>query len=102
MSNNVKIVITALLLFVSLSACRGSDAVDFAGTYHAVMPTTAVNSPGRDITLVLYADNTVTLTTDHKNGEPPMIEEGTWTTDGNSAPSAWMKEMIRRGLIVWK
>jgi hypothetical protein len=74
----------ALIFLVVLSAC-GNGPVDFSGTYHAVMPAIVENSPGRDITLVLHPDNAVTLTTDHKNGDPPMVEEGTWTTDGDTA-----------------
>jgi hypothetical protein len=84
MRNETKFSIIVLVLLALLSAC-GDSATDFTGTYHAVMPATAENSPGRDITLVLHADDTVTFTTDHQNGDPPIIEEGTWSTDGNSA-----------------
>ena len=75
---------TVFVLLIFLSAC-GSSPTNFTGTYHAVMPATAENSPGRDITLVLHPGNTVTLTTDHKNDNSPIVEEGTWTTDGGSA-----------------
>jgi hypothetical protein len=84
MRNETKFSIITLVLLILLSAC-GGGAVDFVGTYHAVMPATAEASPGRDITLVLHPDNTVTLTTDHQNGTQPIIEEGIWSTDGDSA-----------------
>ncbi|MFN2169500.1 MAG: copper resistance protein NlpE N-terminal domain-containing protein, partial [Anaerolineae bacterium] len=49
---------------------------DFVAVYEAMLP--AADSPGRHITLVVGADNTVQMTTDYMNGEDPIVQEGTW------------------------
>lgn len=46
-----------------------------------VMP--AADSPGRVITLTLDSDNTVVMTTDFMNDEPPIVEIGTWEQGEN-------------------
>ncbi len=53
----------------------------FTGTYHAELP--AASSPGREMTLELQADGTAKRTTDYLNGEPPIVESGTWTDNGD-------------------
>lgn len=50
--------------------------VAYAGTYTAQLP--AADSPGRDITLTLAEDGSVTMTTDYLNDQPPIVETGTW------------------------
>ncbi len=49
----------------------------------AVMP--AASSPGMQMRLVLFADNSAQMITDYMNGEDPIIELGKWTdaADGN-------------------
>jgi len=56
-------------------------ATDFTGTYKALLP--AASSPGRDITLTLNLDGTVERSTDYLNGEPPILETGTWEANGD-------------------
>ena len=59
----------------------------FPGIYTALLP--AASSPGRDITLMLKADNTAVRSTDYLNGEPPIVEIGTWADnrDGTATVS---------------
>jgi hypothetical protein len=53
----------------------------FLGYYKAFLP--AASSPGRDITLLLGINDLATLNTDFLNGEPPVLETGSWAvTDG--------------------
>jgi heat shock protein HslJ len=47
-----------------------------AGRFQGTLP--AASSPGRDMTLVLGTEHQAYLTTDYRNGEPPIQQEGTW------------------------
>lgn len=49
---------------------------DYAGAYAATLP--AADTPGRQVTAVLAADGTVQVTADYMNGQPPIVETGTW------------------------
>ncbi len=53
----------------------------FVGFYKGFLP--AASSPGRDITLLLGIDDQASLQTDFLNGEPPIVESGTWTVADN-------------------
>ena len=46
-----------------------------------IMP--AASSPGRIITLTLNSDNTVVMSTDFMNDEPPIVEVGAWEEGEN-------------------
>jgi uncharacterized lipoprotein NlpE involved in copper resistance len=41
----------------------------------------AADTPGRQITLVVTEDGEVTWSTDYMNGEPPIVELGTWESN---------------------
>ncbi|MCL4826308.1 MAG: copper resistance protein NlpE N-terminal domain-containing protein [Caldilinea sp.] len=45
----------------------------------------AASSPGRIITLTLYADNTLTMSSDYLNEEAPIVQVGAWQEDDNGA-----------------
>jgi uncharacterized lipoprotein NlpE involved in copper resistance len=45
----------------------------------------AASSPGRIITLTLYADNTLTMSSDYLNGEAPIVQVGVWQEDDDGA-----------------
>jgi uncharacterized lipoprotein NlpE involved in copper resistance len=62
-------------------ATGAAQPADFVGTYAASLP--AASGPGRQVTLVLNADNTVQLSTDFQNGKPPIVEVGTWQDNGD-------------------
>ena len=52
-----------------------------AGTWQADLP--AASSPGRTVMLTLNPDMTARMTTDYKNGEPSILESGTWQPSGS-------------------
>lgn len=45
----------------------------------------AASSPGRVITLTLYDDETLTMSTDYLNDEAPIVELGAWQEDDDGA-----------------
>ena len=55
---------------------------DYIGTFTASLP--AADSPGRTVTAELAEDGSVQVTSDYQNGQPPIVETGTWqaNTDG--------------------
>ncbi len=57
-------------------AARVTEETDLAGIYKGFLPS--ASSPGRDITLFLSPGDQATLKTDYLNGEPPIVEVGTW------------------------
>jgi putative lipoprotein len=54
---------------------------DVAGIYKVMLP--GASSPGLDITLYLNIDNTVRQVSDYLNGDPPIVEVGTWQIEGD-------------------
>ncbi|HXW00905.1 MAG TPA: copper resistance protein NlpE N-terminal domain-containing protein, partial [Anaerolineae bacterium] len=54
---------------------------EVAGIYKVMLP--GASSPGLDMTLYLNVDNTVRQVSDYLNGEPPIVESGTWQIEGN-------------------
>lgn len=58
------------------------DQNGLAGIYKGFSP--AASCCGLDWTLFLNPDNSATLKSDYLNGEPPLIEQGTWTATGDS------------------
>ena len=55
---------------------------DYFGTFTVSLP--AADSPGRIVTAELVEDGSVQVTSDYQNGQPPIVETGTWqaNTDG--------------------
>ncbi len=51
-----------------------------AGMYMAELP--AADTPGRSVMLMLNADNTASLSVDYMNGQPAVVENGTWAATG--------------------
>lgn len=51
------------------------------GIYKAFMP--GASSPGLDMTLFLNADGSLRLVSDYQNEEPPFVEEGNWSAEGD-------------------
>ncbi len=49
-----------------------------AGMYMAQVPG-APDTPGRAVMLTLNMDNTAAMSTDYMNGQPAIVESGTWT-----------------------
>ncbi len=48
----------------------------FSGTYTATLP--AADTPGRAMILTLNPDGSATMSTDYLNGQPAIVETGTW------------------------
>lgn len=48
----------------------------FSGTYTATLP--AADTPGRAMALTLNSDGSASMTTDYLNGQPVIVETGTW------------------------
>ena len=105
--------VTVLVCAVVLAACSKQEnsadqaAVDPAlknsaqGTFAAELP--AADTPGRALTLTLNPDNSASLSVDYKNGEPAVVQAGTWTINSISnnvdvtlakAPSGTEKEIM--------
>ena len=86
--------VTVLVCAVILAACSKKEnsaeqaAVDPAlknsaqGTFAAELP--AADSPGRVLTLTLNGDNSASLSVDYQNGEPAVVQAGTWTINSIS------------------
>ncbi|TVR93213.1 MAG: META domain-containing protein [Spirochaetaceae bacterium] len=71
---------------------------ELVGAYIARVP--AASSPGREITLVLYADGTARLHTDFRNNEMPVIELGSWSVvdlAADAPPEATLELILTRG-----
>ena len=80
--------ISAFLLALTLvplilTACQGGGSSKFVGTYQAVLPSATTD--GWRVTLTLNDDGTATLLNDYMNGEPPVVESGTWTSENDTA-----------------
>jgi predicted small lipoprotein YifL len=58
-----------------------ATSVSFAGTYKAQLP--AADAAGRNLTLVLNADKSATLTTEYI-GKGTIVQKGTWSSSGSS------------------
>jgi hypothetical protein len=52
------------------------ELTDYVGSYQATLP--AADSAGRDMTLTLEASGVAELSTDYMNGQPPIIQSGSW------------------------
>lgn len=52
-----------------------------AGTYATTLP--AADTPGRAITVELKPDGTASMSTNYMNGEPIVVETGTWKENGD-------------------
>jgi basic membrane protein A len=59
-----------------------ANASDYAGTYQASLPAAA--SPGLNLTLTLNPDSSAEMISDYLNGQPPIIESGTWSSTNGS------------------
>jgi heat shock protein HslJ len=68
----------ASVLVAAASIVSAQTAATPVGRYTAMLP--AADSPGRALLLILTTDHTAKLTTDHKNGKPPIVDSGTWKT----------------------
>jgi len=64
----------AAALAASIAAAQPAPTP--VGRYVATLP--AADSPGRALLLVLTTDHTARLTTDYKNGTPPITDSGNW------------------------
>ena len=72
-----------IALGVYILTSIGGDETDesaYLGTYRS-RPATGV-SPGPAVALVVQDGGNATLTTSPQNNEPPVVQAGTWTTDG--------------------
>lgn len=54
-------------------------STEYTGVWSARLP--AASSPGREIVLTLGEDGEATLSSDFLNGEPPIVEVGSWQLD---------------------
>ena len=66
------------------------SASDYAGTYSASLP--AADSPGRTVTAVLAEDGAVQVTSDYQNGQPPIVETGTWQPNADGGITVTLTE----------
>jgi heat shock protein HslJ len=85
----MKIAAFAVGLLASLAAAQAPPP---AGRYVAALP--AADSPGRQLTLSLTPEGSASLTTDFKNGKPPIVESGTW---GDAGAGRIALTLTRRG-----
>jgi hypothetical protein len=59
------------------------ELTDYVGSYQATLP--AADSAGRDMTLTLEAGGAAELSTDYMNGQPPIIQRGSWQKQGDGS-----------------
>jgi basic membrane protein A len=59
------------------------EQTDFNGTYTASMPS--ASSPGIEVTLTVNPDGTVQMSSDYLNGEPPIVQTGTWVNNNDGS-----------------
>ena len=84
--------IAMLAAFMSVTTIAfGQTPTGAAGRYAAALP--AADSPGRALLLVLTSDHLAKLTTDYKNGKPPILESGHW----KAADDKVVVTLARRG-----
>lgn len=81
--------VTATASAPSLSEAAPFEVPSGAVGVYATAVLPAASSPGMQLRLVLFADNSAQMISDYMNGEDPMIELGKWTegADGNIAVS---------------
>jgi len=79
----------AAALAASIAAAQPAPTA--VGRYIATLP--AADSPGRALLLVLTNDHTARLTTDYKNGTPPITDSGNWKAAGDRV----VVSLTRRG-----
>jgi uncharacterized lipoprotein NlpE involved in copper resistance len=53
-----------------------SSVPSAAGMYAAELP--AADTPGRSVMLMLNGDNTASMSVDYMNGQPAVVENGSW------------------------
>ena len=63
---------------------------DYIGTFTASLP--AADSPGRTVPAELAEDGSVQLTSDYQNGQPPIVETGTWQANADGSLSVSLTE----------
>ena len=63
---------------------------DYVGTFTASLP--AADSPGRIVTAALAEDGSVQVTSDYQNGQPPIVETGTWQANADGSLSVSLTE----------
>jgi heat shock protein HslJ len=89
MMKTLHLITLAAALAASIAAAQ--PAPTLVGRYIATLP--AADSPGRALLLVLTTDHTARLTTDHKNGTPPITDSGNW----KAAEDRVVVSLTRRG-----
>jgi heat shock protein HslJ len=76
---NALTLISVGTVLTSLASIAGAQPMSTpVGRYEATLP--AADSPGRALLLILTTDHTAHLTTDYKNGKPPITDSGSWKT----------------------
>ena len=63
---------------------------DYFGTFTVSLP--AADSPGRIVTAELAEDGSVQVTSDYQNGQPPIVETGTWQANADGSLSVSLTE----------
>lgn len=56
----------------------------------------AASSPGIDVTLVFFDDNTAAMTSDYQNGESPIIEIGEWVENADGTVTLTLTGTVLR------
>ncbi len=72
----LRLIPIAAALAASIASAQSASTP--IGRYVATLQ--AADSPGRALLLILTAEHTARLTTDDKNGKPPITESGSWKT----------------------
>ena len=75
MKNHRFVLILVVAIFVF--ACNFAPKISSVeGTYFSTLP--AASTPGRNIKLTLNKDQTAKMESDHMNGQPIIVEVGSW------------------------
>ena len=67
-----------------------APAPAYFGTFTASLP--AADTPGRTLTAQVAEDGTVQVSSDYQNGQPPIVETGTWTANPDGGLTVTLTE----------
>lgn len=89
-----KLFVTMGVAAMLLAGCGSSTSMpsysDVTGVYRTLGP--AASSQGIEMTLYMNEDHSADMSSDYMNGEPPVVESGTWIIEGDGSITVRLNE----------